>query len=47
VEAVAPAPEPESDELDEPGRGGRAARVVAGIGGIAVGAAALFAARRR
>ena len=30
-----------------PRRGGRAARIVAGIGGLAVGAAALFAARRR
>ncbi len=48
VEAVAPArAEPEPDEPEAPGRGGRAARIVAGIGGLAVGAAALFAARRR
>jgi len=52
VEAVVPdpepEPEPEPDELgSEPRRGGRAARIVAGLGGLAVGAAALFAARRR
>jgi len=52
VEAVVPDPEPEPEpEPDEPGseprRGGRAARIVAGLGGLAVGAAALFAARRR
>lgn len=49
VEAAAPEPEPEPepDERDEPRRGGRAARIVAGLGGLAVGAAALFAARRR
>ena len=52
VEAVTPgpAPDPEPDaepEADASRRGGRAARVVAGLGGLAVGAAALFAARRR
>jgi len=48
VEAVAPEPEPEADpEPDESRRDGRAARIVAGIGGLAVGAAAVFAVRRR
>src|SRR3954451_4701302 len=48
VQAVTaePAPDPEP-EADEPRRGGRAARIVAGLGGLAVGAAAVFAARRR
>jgi hypothetical protein len=52
VEAVTPGPAPEpapnpEPEADAPRRGGRAARIVAGLGGLAVGAAALFAARRR
>jgi 4a-hydroxytetrahydrobiopterin dehydratase len=48
VEAVAPEPEPEAEpEPDESRRDGRAARIVAGIGGLAVGAAAVFAVRRR
>jgi hypothetical protein len=46
VEAVTPEPDPEP-EADAPPRGSRAARVVAGLGGVAVGAAAIFAARRR
>lgn len=41
-----PDPEPEADE-PEPRHGGRVARIAAGLGGLAVGAAALFAARRR
>jgi 4a-hydroxytetrahydrobiopterin dehydratase len=48
VQVVTPEPEPEPDEPEpESRRGGRAARIVAGLGGLAVGAAALFAARRR
>jgi 4a-hydroxytetrahydrobiopterin dehydratase len=41
-----PDPEPEAHE-PEPRRGGRVARIAAGLGGLAVGAAALFMARRR
>jgi 4a-hydroxytetrahydrobiopterin dehydratase len=47
-EPVPAEPAPDSEpEADEPRRGARAARVVAGLGGLAVGAAALVAARRR
>ena len=41
-----PDPEPEAQE-PEPRRGGRVASIAAGLGGLALGAAALLAARRR
>jgi 4a-hydroxytetrahydrobiopterin dehydratase len=48
VQAVTPDPPPDLEpEADEPRGGGRAARIAAGLGGLVVGAVALFAARRR